>query len=186
MAGWTRRRRPSFAISWPAHPGSASAGVSPEPSERHRAPTAACCSSARPKKNPGTSPRTWTSRPPGAPPHLSVGLERITRAGNGEAVFVVAPDHPGAALLERVDDARRRGAAILAMADGSTSQDNELLSLAHDALIVPENGVIPGFDAAQHLLAMAAGERPVPRQRGLRDRLSAMLDRIAGPVSQDF
>jgi hypothetical protein len=123
--------------------------------------------------------------PDGAPPHLSVGLSRITEARNGEAVLVVAPDAPGERLLERVDDARRRGAAILAMADDGTAKDNELLTLAHDALLVPENGLIPGFDAAQHLLALTAGEQAVPRQRGLRDRLSLVLDRIAGAPSRE-
>jgi hypothetical protein len=123
--------------------------------------------------------------PQGAAPHLSIGLDRLTSARNGEAVLVIAPDDPGVPLLERVDDARRRGAAILAMADGDQAANGELLGLAHEALFVPADGPIPGFDSAQHLLAVAAGEY-VPRQRGLRDRLTRVLDRIAGPGVQDW
>ena len=40
--------------------------------------------------------------PPGAPPHLSVGLERLTHVARGETVFVVAPDTPPERLLELV------------------------------------------------------------------------------------
>jgi hypothetical protein len=123
--------------------------------------------------------------PPGAPKHLSIGLDRLVATRRGEAVLVVAPDDPGDPLLERVDDARRRGAAILAFADGTEAGRGELLGLAHEALIVPTDGAIPGFDSAQHLLALAAGE-DVQRQRGLRDRLSRILDRIAGPSTEEW
>jgi hypothetical protein len=37
--------------------------------------------------------------PPGAPPHLAVGLERLEAAARGETVFVVAPDAAPDALL---------------------------------------------------------------------------------------
>lgn len=123
--------------------------------------------------------------PDGAPPHLSVGLDRLVAARNGEAVLIVAPDAPGERLLERLDDARRRGAAILAMADHGAAEENELLTLAHDALLVPESGPLPGFDAAEHLLALAAGEQPGRGQRGFRDRLSALVDRITGTPVRD-
>ena len=123
--------------------------------------------------------------PDGAPPHLAFGLERLERARNGEALLVIAPDDPGAPLLERVDDARRKGAAILAVTDDGEPH-GELLTLAHEALIVPDDGILPGFDAAEHLLAMTAGERAQgPGRRNVRDRLTAMMDRIAGaPVRE--
>jgi hypothetical protein len=124
--------------------------------------------------------------PDAAPPHLSVGLSRLTEARNGEAVLVVAPDAPGERLLDRVDDARRRGAAILALADDDTAKSNELLALAHDALLVPENGPLPGFDAAQHLLALAAGEQALPQRRGFRDRYSSLVDRLTGAPVREF
>jgi hypothetical protein len=118
------------------------------------------------------------SPPPGAPPHLSVGLERIEAARRGETVFVVAEEQAPAALLERVDDARRTGTTILALDGG----DRELQGLAHDALTVPPAAPL-SFDAAQHLVSVAAGERP--RRRGLRARLARLADLVTGPRVPD-
>ena len=81
--------------------------------------------------------------PPGAPAHLSIGLERIETAGRGETLFVVAPDDPTAALLERLADARKSGATLLTMDRG----DDDLASLAHDQLIVPPTGLISASGA---------------------------------------
>ncbi|MBB2911964.1 hypothetical protein FHS43_003244 [Streptosporangium becharense] len=116
--------------------------------------------------------------PPGAPAHLRVGLERIEEAGRGETLFVVAEEPAPQTLLERVSDARRTGATILALDGG----DPELTGLAHDALTVPERAPF-SFDGAQHLVSMAAGE--VERRRGLRERLAALLERISGPRVAD-
>nr|WP_245930330.1 hypothetical protein [Allonocardiopsis opalescens] len=116
--------------------------------------------------------------PPDAPPHLSVGLDRLGEVRRGETLFVVSPEPVAPVpLLERVDDARRSGATVLALDQG----DTELHSLAHEALgVVPEAAPV-SFDAAQHLVSYAAGgERPKGR-RGLRDYLSAFLDVVSGP-----
>ena len=150
--------------------------------------------------------------PPGAPPHLSIGLERIEAARRGESLLVIAPDVAPASLLERVDDARRIGATIFTVDGG----DKELGGLAHDALVVPSRGlIVPGdtretgatgvttvpdtsllgldtpemsFDAVEHLISLAAGETahdgPTQR-RGLRDRLARAIDAISGPVAHD-
>jgi hypothetical protein len=129
--------------------------------------------------------------PDGAPPHLAVPLARLEQARKGEAVFIVAPDDPGVPLLERVDDARRRGAAILTLAEDEETS-GELLTLSHDALLVPENGVVPGFDAAQHLLASTAGEKDGRGRRGsgprpgFRDRLTALIDQMAGGSADTY
>src|SRR5262245_25033411 len=56
--------------------------------------------------------------PQGAPAHLSVGLERIEAAARGETLFVVAPDAAPDMLLERVADARKSGATVLALDSG--------------------------------------------------------------------
>ncbi|MBB6344246.1 hypothetical protein ACWGH8_27710 [Nonomuraea muscovyensis] len=116
--------------------------------------------------------------PAGAPAHLRVGLDRIQRAGRGETLFVVAECQAPVPLLERVDDARRTGATILALKGG----DTELAGLAHDAIAVPSGGPLT-FDGAQHLVSAAAGE--LPRQPGLRERLAVLLERLTGPRVHD-
>lgn len=104
--------------------------------------------------------------PPGAPPHLAVGLERLTVLSRGETLFVVAPDAPPEDLLERVADARRGGATVLAL-DGASS---DLAGLAHDALVVPAGPSTPSLDAVGHLLSAAAGARPARASRWPRLR----------------
>jgi len=149
------------------------------------------------------------SPPPGAPPHLAIGLERLEAAARGESLLVVAPDVAPDALLERVDDARRIGATIFALDGG----DKQLQGLAHDSLVVPSSGLIVprdtratdvtmspstslygldtpemSFDTVEHLVSLAAGETagdaPVGR-RGLRDRLAALIDAVSGPASRE-
>ena len=115
------------------------------------------------------------SPPPGAPPHLSVGLARLEAARRGETLFVVAEDAAPVPLLERVNDARKTGATILAL----DSDDPELDALAHEALSIPGN--LLSFDAGQHLVSAAAGEGASPARRGLRARLARLLDAVAGP-----
>ncbi|MDP9861612.1 MULTISPECIES: hypothetical protein [Streptosporangium] len=115
---------------------------------------------------------------PGSPAHLRVGLERIEQARRGETLFVVAEEQAPGPLLERVSDARRTGATVLALDGG----DPELEGLAHDALTVPGQAPI-SFDGAQHLISMAAGE--TDRRPGLRDRLARLLERVSGPHVTD-
>ena len=100
--------------------------------------------------------------PPGAPPHLAVGLDRLAAVARGETVFVVAADAAPERLLEQVADARRGGATVLAM-DGSAGDDaasTELTGLAHDALVVPRLADAPSLDVMGHLLSAAAGQAP--------------------------
>ena len=118
--------------------------------------------------------------PADAPPHLRVGLDRLAAAGRGETLVVVTPEVAPVPLLERVDDARRTGATILAVDTG----DRELEGLAHDALVVPAQERLVTFDGAQHLVSAAAGEPLVPRPR-LRDRLARLLDTISGSPPGD-
>jgi hypothetical protein len=115
--------------------------------------------------------------PPGAPRHLSVGLARLEEARRGESLLVVSPQAAPDPLLERVSDARRSGATILALDRG----DRHLEDMAHEALIVPQAAPL-SFDAAQHLVSAAAGERAEP-SRGLRARLARLLDTVSGPPS---
>jgi hypothetical protein len=125
---------------------------------------------------------TWVrwNPPPDAPPHLAVGLDRLAGAGRGETLLVATPTGAIDALLERVSDARRHGALILAVEGAPT----ELQSLAHEALAVSGDTAV-GYDLTTHLVSVAAGESASGRsrtvRRSLRDRVARMLERVAGP-----
>jgi hypothetical protein len=127
---------------------------------------------------PGLAPTLvrWTP-PPGAPAHLRVGLSRLEEARRGETLFVVSPEAAPAPLLERVHDARRVGATILALDAG----DPELDGMAHEYLTVAPGLAPVSFDAAQHLVSAAAGEATRARaEAGVRARLARLLDTISG------
>ncbi|MFF4172600.1 hypothetical protein [Streptomyces sp. NPDC001744] len=116
---------------------------------------------------------------PGAPAHLAVGLGRLETAGRGATLLVVAPERPDAGLLQRVHDARRAGATVLALDGG----DTEVRGLAHETLTVAEGAEVD-LDTVQHLVSAAAGENSVPSPRGgrrLRDRLAELVDRLTAP-----
>ena len=133
---------------------------------------------------------------PGAPPHLSVGLDRLTGATPAETLLVVSAGPAAANLLERVQDVRRAGATVFAL----DQDDPELDGLAHESLPVNPGTAPISFDAAQHLVSAAVAEdgrpgrvsvasRPVtlpgaPAGRpdlGLRARLARLLDAMSGP-----
>ena len=56
--------------------------------------------------------------PPGAPPHLSVGLERLEQAGRSETLLVVSSRAAPEPLLDRVADAKKAGSSIFALDQG--------------------------------------------------------------------
>ncbi|WP_371496756.1 hypothetical protein OG871_12145 [Kitasatospora sp. NBC_00374] len=107
--------------------------------------------------------------PPGAPAHLAHGLRRLTESPRGTTVLVVAPGAADERLLERIQDARRGGAAVFALDGG----EEELGPLAHQRLAVPGAAEEP-FELLQHLVGSAAGaaRRPLPRWRRLAVRLA--------------
>lgn len=116
---------------------------------------------------------------PSDPTHLAVGLGRLEAARRGETLLVVAPDGPAAPLLERVSDARRAGATVLALGAGQ----GELPSLAHEALSVPDGSELD-LDTVQHLVSAAAGENALPAPRGrrrLRDRVARLAEHLTAP-----
>lgn len=117
--------------------------------------------------------------PVNAPPHLRIGLDRLEAARRGETLFVVTPETAPAPLLERVSDARKVGATILALDQG----DPELDGLAHEALTIQAGGTPVSFAVAQHLVSAAAGERAPEPKRGMRQRLARLLDVVSGPVA---
>ncbi|MGK4583630.1 hypothetical protein [Kitasatospora sp. HPMI-4] len=107
--------------------------------------------------------------PDGSPAHLAHGVDLLTQVRRGVTVLVVAPAAAGTPLLERVDDARRGGATVLALDAG----DRDLASLAHERLAVPEAAEEP-FDLVQHLVSAAAGTR---------HRLPLLARLAASPIS---
>jgi len=124
--------------------------------------------------------------PTDAPAHLQVGIDRIARAGRSETLLVVGSDAAPDALLERVSDARKAGASILALDRG----DDELDSLAHEYLTVRPVVDPVSFDGAQHLVSMAVGEAdfecmaPIADAQstagGVRARLARLLNVVSG------
>ncbi|ARZ70410.1 hypothetical protein M1P56_06020 [Streptomyces sp. HU2014] len=134
--------------------------------------------------------------PAGVPAHLSVGLGRLEAVRRGETLLVVAAGQPGEGLLERVHDARRGGATVLAL-DGAPGEraGAELRALAHDALAAPAASAVRAepcgstateldLDTVQHLVSAAAGENSLPSPRGrrrFRDRLARLADQLTAP-----
>ena len=99
--------------------------------------------------------------PVGAPAHLAVGLDQLSQAGRADTVLVVAAGNPGDELLERLDDARRHGNTVLALASRQPAADgHELDGVSHDVAVVRGEH----FDHAQHYLPVAPPSR-ISRRR---------------------
>ncbi|GAA2762068.1 hypothetical protein GCM10010103_11090 [Streptomyces paradoxus] len=116
---------------------------------------------------------------PSDPAHLAVGLGRLEAARRGETLLVVAPGGPAAPLVERVSDARRAGATVLALGPGQ----GELPCLAHEILAVPDGSELD-LDTVQHLVSAAAGENALPAPRGrrrFRDRVARLAEHLTAP-----
>jgi hypothetical protein len=134
---------------------------------------------------------------PGAPAHLSVGLDRLRAATRDETLLVVSQAVAPAELLERVHDLRRAGGTIFAL----DRDDPELDQLAHESLPVSPVTAPMSFDAAQHLVSSAVAADASPGRyrsadpladaglavrpgasadRRLRSRLARLLDAVSG------
>ncbi|TDD36670.1 hypothetical protein E1286_38125 [Nonomuraea terrae] len=177
-SGWLERARElGLALRATRSPGGLLVVGPPDDEPWHV--TAHLSDEARYAGLPQLTPTLVRWRPPAdAPAHLRVGLDRLERAARGETLFVLAEQQAPVPLLERVDDARRTGATILAVQGG----DPELAGLAHDAIAVPSGGPVT-FDGAQHLVSAAAGE--IEQRPGLRDRLARLLEKVSGPRVTD-
>ncbi|HKD88822.1 MAG TPA: hypothetical protein VKB62_09855 [Streptosporangiaceae bacterium] len=140
---------------------------------------------------------------PGAPAHLSVGVDRLRAATRAETLLVVSGQLAPAELLERVHDVRRAGATVFAL----DQDDPELDGLAHESLPVHPGAAPMSFDAAQHLVSSSVAEdgdtvglrlaarrladdpayrHAIPAEGGkasLRTRLARLLDAVSGPQS---
>jgi hypothetical protein len=121
-------------------------------------------------------------RPPAAaPPHLQHSIAELSDAGRGHTLLVTAPDAMNDEILQRLSDARRRGASLFAIATGDS---HDLTSLAHDSVTTPDNPANGGpaddpdpFAIATHLVAVSAGTQDESadslRNRGLFGRRRA-------------
>ncbi len=98
--------------------------------------------------------------PAGAPAHLSVGIDRLSDVRRS-TLLVVAPEAAPAGLLQRVSDARNRGATVLSIG----GDDGTLADLAHEAvLLTPADPV--ELDLAGHVVgASVAADQRIPAQR---------------------
>jgi hypothetical protein len=113
---------------------------------------------------------------PGDPAHLAVGMERLVDTRRGESVLVVAETATAdiTPLLERIADARRRGAAVFALQDSKS----ELSGVASETITLDDfpTGLL-SFDNSQHLLSLAVGRAELTEGKpGLRARLGRLLD----------
>jgi len=123
----------------------------------------------------------WAPQP-GAPAHLSVGIDRLRAASRAETLLVVSQQAAPAELLEQVHDVRRAGATVFAL----DQDDPELDQLAHESLPVSPATAPVSFAGAQHLVSSAIAVepgRPGPAgglDRRLRSRLARLLDAVSG------
>jgi hypothetical protein len=119
---------------------------------------------------------------PGAPAHLSVGIDRLRAATRAETLLVVSQQVAPAELLERVQDVVRAGATVFAL----DQDDPELDQLAHESLPVSPATAPVSFEGTQHLVTSSIASEPGrasppggPDKR-LRSRLARLLDTVSG------
>jgi hypothetical protein len=111
--------------------------------------------------------------PAAAPAHLSVGIDRLADTRRS-TLLVVAPAAAPAGLLQRVSDARNRGATVLTLG-GDGVEGGDLAGLAHDAVLLSPADPVE-LDLAGHVVgasAAAAGIVPAPRGRFWSHRRAA-------------
>jgi hypothetical protein len=123
---------------------------------------------------------------PGAPAHLSVGVDRLRAASRTETLLVVSPQAAPAELLERVHDVRRAGSTVFAL----DTEDPELDGLAHESLPVDPGTAPMSFDAAQHLVSSSVTDGDLRRAaatqaQGMRARLARLLDTVSGTPEEN-
>jgi hypothetical protein len=108
-------------------------------------------------------------QPPAAgPAHLRVPVDELRRSGRGRAVLVVAPDALAETELERLADARRAGATLLAVSSAH-EHVGDLAGLAHDCAVLdgaPDSAhTLEDMGLASHLITVSAGTAALPRRR---------------------
>jgi hypothetical protein len=104
-----------------------------------------------------------------APQHLRLSVDELRRSGRGRAVLVVAPDALGEHELERLADARRSGATLLAVTTAAQGGPlgGELAGIADQCAAVAG---CEDMSFASHLVTVSAGT-VVPDRRRFARRL---------------
>jgi hypothetical protein len=103
----------------------------------------------------------WTE-PVGSAP--GIGVEQMTAGGSGQVILAISEGISDPELLERLADARRRGATILGLSGGQSTALDDLASVAHEAhTVAPGQTVSVGrlpvlcdFELASHLVGVHA------------------------------
>jgi hypothetical protein len=100
--------------------------------------------------------------PPGAPAHLARSVDEITHATRDQTVLVVSSRARSWEMLERVSDAKRRGARIMSVHRG----DDDLADLSHEMLSVDPLRADRDFEVTQHIVTdVAPGHEQRARPR---------------------
>jgi hypothetical protein len=86
--------------------------------------------------------------PQGAPAHLAVSLSELSQLTRNQTLLVVSSCSDSPLLLERVTDAKKRGARIMAV----HRDDEELADISHEMLSVDPLRDDRDFDLTQHLV----------------------------------
>ena len=89
----------------------------------------------------------WTV-PSGAPSHLAVPVDALMSASRNQTVLVINPLGEAPELMERVADAKRHGARIMALHRGHP----DLIDLSHETLLVDPLRPDRDFELTQHLV----------------------------------
>jgi len=86
--------------------------------------------------------------PPGSPAHLAVSVGEVSQLTRNQTLLIVSSCSHSTELLERVTDAKKRGARIMAV----HRDDEDLVGLSHEMLSVDPLRDDHDFDLTQHLV----------------------------------
>ena len=86
--------------------------------------------------------------PAGAPSHLAMSVDSLGQASRDQTVLVVHLGGPVPDLLERVTDARHRGARIMTL----HRENADLIGLSHETLSIDASRPPRDFEITQHVV----------------------------------
>lgn len=86
--------------------------------------------------------------PQGSPAHLAVSTSELTQLTRNQTLLIVSSCSHSPQLLQRVTDAKKRGARIMAV----HRNDEDLADISHEMLSIDPLRDDHDFDLAQHLV----------------------------------